>query len=70
MLLQELKNGQNVQVSASSTNPPIHKMFGALDEIWQLYRETLELIGDKLGPPEQIRDEEWMERTQVRFSSH
>mmetsp|Transcript_67458 Transcript_67458/g.180232 ORF Transcript_67458/g.180232 Transcript_67458/m.180232 type:complete len:211 (-) Transcript_67458:210-842(-) len=30
----------------------------------QLYRETLELIGDKLGPPDQLRDNEWMERTQ------
>jgi hypothetical protein len=31
----------------------------------QLYRDALELIGDKLGPAEQIRDNEWMEKTQV-----
>ena len=31
----------------------------------QLYRDTLELIGDKLGPAEQIRDNEWIDKTQV-----
>ena len=39
----------------------------SLTRIAQLYRETLELIGDKLGPPEQIRDNEWMDRTQVQI---
>jgi hypothetical protein len=29
-----------------------------------LYKEALELIGDKLGPPEKLRDQAWMDRVQ------
>ena len=31
----------------------------------QLYKDTLELIGDKLGPADANRDNEWVERMQV-----
>jgi len=29
-----------------------------------LYKEILELIGDKMGPPEKVRDQAWIDRTQ------
>ncbi len=29
-----------------------------------LYKEALELIGDKLGPPEKIKDQAWIDRVQ------
>jgi hypothetical protein len=64
MLLQEIKSGQNVQVLVlivEMANLLAADYFYGL----QLYRDTLELIGDKLGPAEQIRDNEWMEKTQV-----
>ena len=41
-------------------------IFALISCFHQLYRETLELIGDKLGPQEALRDNEWIERTQVQ----
>ena len=63
MLLQEIKSGQNVQVPKVAFEPS--HTAADLRPGLQLYRDTLDLIGDKLGPAEQIRDNEWMDKTQV-----